>query len=75
MHCTLRRGPRAPAHTWSLAIALQRDEEERNQSLADEEGIITSFGPAGEKLLPRQVSMYLRFTAYLTVEALPRDKV
>ncbi len=42
---------------------------------ADEEDIITSFGPAGEKLLPRQVSMYPRVAANLRVEALPRDKV
>ncbi len=45
------------------------------RALVDEEGIFTSFGPAGEKLLPRQVSMYPRVTATLRVEALPRDKV
>ncbi len=45
------------------------------RALADEEGIVTSFGPAGEKLQPRQVSMYPRFTANLRMEAMPRGKV
>ncbi len=43
--------------------------------LIDEEGVITSFGPAGEKLLPRQVSMYPRVAANLRVQTLPGDKV
>ena len=44
------------------------------RALLDEEGVITSFGPAGEKLLPRQVSKYPRVAANLRVEALFRGK-
>lgn len=44
------------------------------RALIDEESVITSFGPADEKLLPRQVSMYPRVAANLRVVALPRHK-
>ena len=60
-----------------IYICRPRTEMKRNgiRALADEEGIITSFGPAGEKLLPRQVSMYPRVAANLRMKALSKDKV
>lgn len=58
-----------------LVLPSFRDEERNGiRALLDEEGVITSFGPAGEKLLPRQVSKYPRVAANLRVEALFRGK-
>ncbi len=45
------------------------------RALLTRRDVVTSFGPAGEKLLPRQVSMYPRVAANLRVDALPKDKV